>query len=209
MKTRSVLLFAVALTSLISIVPCAEARGKKGPVLDPGKYKAWGPDIDEIEILKSFKASDYETLAVVKVDTSGTPLPDKKEKALKSVSTVLASYTDTLAEALRDALKGKTVEQVADEPKAAKTLILRAKVLEIDPGSRGARMMVGYGAGGTANGISGEIVDAQSGDVLLRFTQRRRSGGTFKFAGGSDLQVMRDGIHAVGKDIAAIITAFK
>ena len=56
--------------------------------------------------------------------------------------------------------------------------------------------------------MTGEIVDAKSGDVLIRFTQERRSGGTFKFGGGNDMDVMRDSIHAEGQDIAHILDSF-
>ena len=40
------------------------------------------------------------------------------------------------------------------------------------------------------------------------FTQERRSGGTWKVAGGSDMQVMRDSVHATGQDIAHMLEQF-
>jgi hypothetical protein len=76
-------------------------------------------------------------------------------------------------------------------------------------GSRAGRMLAGYGAGSSSTKVTGEIVDAKSGAVLVRFTQARRAGGTFKFAGGGDVEVMRDAIHATGKDVAHILTAFE
>jgi hypothetical protein len=137
-------------------------------------------------------------------------MPETKEKSYKSVKTVLDGFTETLTEALRDEVKGKVnVEQMASAPKTSKTLIVRGKVDEISPGSRAGRMLVGYGAGSSGTQITGEIVDAKSGKVLARFTQKRRSGGTFKFAGGSDVQIMRDSIHALGQDIAHIVRAFE
>src|SRR5947207_6955523 len=97
----------IALIVAVSVMtPLAHARSKK-PVLTPGTYKEWGQDIDEIEIVKTFKASDYDTIAVSKIDTSKTPLPDPKEKWYESARTVLNGYTGTLSEALRDELKGK------------------------------------------------------------------------------------------------------
>jgi len=201
---------AVALAlALVALAPLAEARAKK-PALEPGKYKEWGEDIDEIEIAKSFKTSDYDNIAVTRIDTSKTPLPDPKEKWYESAKTVLNSYTETLTESLRDEMKGKMKVDVADNaPKTSRTLILRGSVLAIDPGSRAGRMLAGYGAGASYTKLSGEFVDAKSGEVLVRFTQARRSGGTFKFAGGGDVAVMRDAIHAVGKDVAHIVQAFQ
>jgi hypothetical protein len=200
----------LALVAVALITPPLHARGKKAPELAPGKYKGWGEDIDEVEIVKPFKAADYDTIAVMKFDTSATPLPDQKEKSYESMKSVLASYTDTLVEAVRDELKTKAkVDQTAAAPKSAKTLIIRGTVDEIEPGSRAGRMLVGYGAGSAATKVTGEIVDAKSGAVLVRFTQKRRSGGTFKFAGGNDVTIMRDAIHATGKDVAHIIDAFQ
>lgn len=208
MKSRSAwLLCAVVLFSSIA-APVAFA-GKK-PVLEPGKYKEWGQDIDEIEIVKLFKIADYENVAVLRFDTAATPLPDQKEKSYQSIKDVLTTYTDTLVESLRPELKSKkTIEVVASAPKTDKTLIVRGTVDEIQPGSRAGRMLVGYGAGSAANKITAEIVDATSGAVLVRFTQKRRSGGTFKFAGGNDVEIMRDSIHAMGKDIAHILDSFQ
>ena len=85
---------AVALAlALVALAPLAEARAKK-PALEPGKYKEWGEDIDEIEIAKSFKTSDYDNIAVTRIDTSKTPLPDPKEKWYESAKTVLNGYTE-------------------------------------------------------------------------------------------------------------------
>ena len=114
-----------------------------------------------------------------------------------------------MVEALRPELKAKADVTTSDKTtKDAKTLIVRGKVEELNPGSRAGRMLVGYGAGGSGTKFSGELVDAKSGEVLARFTQARRSGGTFKFAGGNDMDVMRDSVHAAGKDVAHILDAF-
>lgn len=207
MKVRSVVVAALAAVVLFVSGPTAEARGKK-PVLEPGKYKGWGQDIDEIEIVKSFRIADYDNVVVVPFDTSKTPLPEDGGKAT-DVKNVLAGYSGTLAEALREELKAKAKVETADRAaKTAKTLIVRGTVESIDPGSRAKRYIGGFGAGGAQNKVSGEIVDAKSGQVLIRFTQERRSGGTMKFAGGSDVQVMRDSIHAMGEDVAHILDSF-
>ena len=204
MKRRSFLLFVCAIALSVNVY----ARGK-APQTAPGQYKSWGPDIDEMEIVKTFAISDYDKIVVLPFDTSSAPVPDAKDRTHNAVKSVLEGYTLTLVEAFRPELKAKaTVETAEKAPKTAKTLIVRGKVEEVYPGSRAGRMMVGYGAGGAGTKISGEIVDAKTGDVLARFTQARRSGGTFKFAGGKDMDVMRDAIHAAGKDIAHILDSF-
>lgn len=192
---------------LMSIAPLAFARDKSVPTA-PGTYRQWGPDIDHVEIVQTFRLADYDNIAVVPFDTSKTPLPDPSDKSYDSVKSALSSYTEWLVDALRDELKTKAVRLENHEPKTAKTLVVRGTVDEISPGSRAKRALVHYGAGGSANRLSAEIVDAQSGAVLVRFSQERRSGGTWKFAGGNDVQVMRDSIHAMGQDVAHILEQF-
>src|SRR6476659_4596930 len=198
---------ALALIAL-ALAPSLLARTKPAPTA-PGKYKEWGQDIDELEIVKPLKLSNYDKIVVVPFDTSAAPLPDKSEKSYNSIKSVLDAYSLTLTEALRKELKAKAeVETASSEPKSAKTLIVRGTVIDLSPGSRAKRYLAGYGAGAAGTKLSGEIVDAKTGDVLIRFTQERRSGGTFKFGGGNDMDVMRDSIHAEGQDIAHILDSF-
>jgi hypothetical protein len=205
MKKSLLLLCALA---VLTVAPALQARTKPAPTA-PGKYKEWGRDIDEIEIVKPLKLSDYDKIVVLPFDTSATPLPEKTEKSYATIKSVLAGYSLTLAEALRPELKAKLDVDTADKaPKSAKTLIVRGTVIDLSPGSRAKRYIAGYGAGAAGTKLSGEIVDAKTGDVLIRFTQERRSGGTFKFGGGNDMDVMRDSIHAQGQDIAHILDTF-
>jgi len=201
-KCAGILLF-------LAIAVVAEARGK-APQLAPGTYKGWGPDIDTIEIVKTFKAADYDRVVVTPFDTSNAPLPDPKEKWYGTLKMMLAGYTEAFTEAFQKELKTKADVKTADSaPKSAGTLIIRGSVADLDPGSRAGRYLVGYGTGGASTKATIELVDAKSGDVLARIKQARRSGGTWKVAGGSDLEVMRDAVHALGKDIAHVVDAFQ
>lgn len=204
MKRIGLLLIAV----IVAAAPLAEARGKHEAKTAPGKYTEWGEaDIDEIEIVKPFRIADYETVAVVPFDTSKIEV--KGDKAV-IIQGALDGYTAVFVEGLRDDLENKSAKvQIVDKaPKTAKTLVIRGAVEEIDPGSRAKRYVAGFGAGAARNKVSVELVDAKSGDVLARFTQAHRSAGTFKFAGGSDAQVLRDGTRAMGEDTAAVLNAF-
>jgi len=205
MRSRGLLVF---LALIVCAAPLA-ARGNKPAPTAPGTYKQWGPDIDEMEIVKTFRMADYDKVVVLPFDTAEVPLPDAKEKSYDSIKSVLEGYTPTLVEALKPELKASAEVDRADKaPKSAKTLLVRGKVLQLSPGSRAKRYLAGYGAGAAGTKITGELVDANSGQVLARFTQERRSGGTWKFAGGNDMEVMRDSIHATGKDIAHMLDAF-
>lgn len=201
--------FVVMLLAAFAIAGVAEARGKKDVSTAPGKYKEWGPDIDEIEIVKSFKASDYDHIVIQKFDTSKVALPDEKEKWYGTLKMALAGYTDAFAEAFKKETKAKAdVTESEKGSKAARTLLIRGTVLELDPGSRAGRYFGGFGAGSASTKAEIELVDAKSGEVLARITQSRRSGGTWKGGGGSDLDVMRDSVHATAEDVAHAVDAF-
>lgn len=209
MKTRNAVLASLAVIVLFTVVPSVEARGRKSTSTAPGTYKEWGPDIDEITIKKTFKIADYDTIVVMPFDTSKTEKPGKDEDSYELVRNTLDGFSGTLSDALRKELKATAkVEQHSKMPKGSRTLIVRGSVDEIDPGSRAARYWAGFGAGGAQTKISGEIIDASTGAVLVKFEQSRRSGGTMKFGGGNDKQVMRDSIHALGEDVAHLLDAF-
>lgn len=195
-KTAAVLLLAVAL-------PLAAA--KKTPT-SPGKYEDWGPDIDTIEIVQPFHTADYAQIVVEPLDVSSTPPPEDADMQSK-VTKVLEIATEPFAEGVK---KGETGLKIADKvPQApAKTLIVRAKVTTMDPGSRAKRLWVGYGAGAARAAISGEIVDAATGKVLVRFTQERRSGMERFGRGSSYEEIMKRNLQAIGTDVAKILTEF-
>jgi hypothetical protein len=204
MKQRTLWLCSLLVFAAVT----ALAGGGKAPTT-PGKYKGWGPDVDEIEIVKTFRIADYDRIVVQHFDTSKAPLPDPSARWYGTLKIALASYDEAFMEAFRKALKAKVTVQQADSVAATpKTLIIRGTVVEMDPGSRGGRMYGGFGAGAASSKLSGEIIDAASGEVLLRFTQARRSAGTWKLSAGSDLEVMRDSVHATAQDVAHILDLF-
>ncbi len=189
-------------------VTAAQAGGGKAPTT-PGSYKGWGPDIDEIEIVKTFRIADYDRIVIQHFDTSKAPLPDQNARWYGTLKIALAGYDEAFMEAFRKALKAKVAIQQADPaPATPKMLIIRGTVVAMDPGTRAGRMYAGFGAGAASSKLSGEIVDAASGDVLIRFTQARRSAGTWKLSAGSDLEVMRDTVHATAQDVAHILDMF-
>jgi len=206
MKARALILCSLVLL----IVPALYARGKKPAPTAPGTYKEWGQDIDEVKINQTFKVGDYDKIIVEPFDTSNTPLPDQKEKWYGTEKSALAASTEWFMEAFPKELKAKaTVEESSSPKKTAKTLIIKGTVDSMDPGSRAGRYFGGFGAGSASSKVSFDIIDAKSGKVLAHVTQARRSGGTWKGGGGSDLEVMRDSIHAISQDMAHVLDEFQ
>ncbi|HYG62539.1 MAG TPA: DUF4410 domain-containing protein [Thermoanaerobaculia bacterium] len=206
---RSLPLFALAL--LIASLPAAAAKEKKA-LTAPGTYIDWQDEIDDLEIIESFKLADYSRVVVEPFDTSNTPLPEEADNAYQPVRKVLADATSPFVTSLREELKGKVEVAEGEKGSAAsigaeeKTLVVRGRVTTMDPGSRAARYWAGFGAGAARTGIAAEVVDGATGKVLLRFQQERRSG--VGAAGGSYENLLERNLRKIGEDAALILGAF-
>ncbi|HKO58811.1 MAG TPA: DUF4410 domain-containing protein [Thermoanaerobaculia bacterium] len=195
------------LMMLLAVVVAApmQARGKKQASTEPGKYKEWGPDIDQIEIVKPFRFADYKAVVVEPFDTSAAKLPDKDDNSYDEAKMVLAGTAVGLAQGLRASVT-QSVETDEKPAKEAGTLLIRGKVTVMDPGSRAARYWAGFGAGAARTEIEAEVIDAATGETLLRFTQQRRSGvGVY---GGDYQELMKRNLNAIGEDVGAMLRMF-
>ena len=197
----------LALVLLFTLVASAEARKRKGPATAPGRYTDWEDEIDKLEIVETFKLADYQRVAVEPFDTSQTPLPDADDNTYAPVKQVLAGPAPPFASGLQDEVEGVKVVLADKGAAGAGTLLIRGKVLQMDPGSQAARYWAGFGAGAARTEIVAEVVDGASGKVLLRFTQERRSGvGAF---GGDYVELLERNLYAIGEDAALILNAFR
>lgn len=211
MKIRSYLGLALA---LLLLPGAAYARGKAAPTA-PGKYKDWNGEVDELEIVAPFKLSDFNRIIVEPLDVSATPLPEPNDNTYAPVKNVLALVTRPFAAGLSGGM-GERPErpEVVLAPRAAErgeraepgTLVVRGKVTTMDPGSRAARYWAGFGAGAARTEISGEVTDAATGQVLLRFLQERRS--AIGSMGGDYENLMERNIVTIGHDIGAVLLHF-
>lgn len=203
------------LVAALSAAP-ARARSRHAAPTTPGKYTEWNGEIDEIEIVGVWKLADYRRVRVGSFDTSGAKLPEASDNTYEPVKVMLAGaaepFTAGLSEALRQGLDVDTATAAGESGEGTsaagepKTLLIRAKVLTMDPGSRAARYWGGFGAGSARTKISGELVDAETGTVLARFTQERRSG--VGIGGGGYVELMSRNLRTIGKDVAGFLNAF-
>ncbi|HEY4562850.1 MAG TPA: DUF4410 domain-containing protein [Thermoanaerobaculia bacterium] len=192
----------------------AFARGKAAPTT-PGKYKDWNGEVDELEVVAPFKLADYGHIIVEPLDTSATPLPESNDNTYAPVKNVLALVTRPFAAGISGGIAEKPRKpDVVLAPRRAEpgekaepgTLVIRGKVTTMDPGSRAARYWAGFGAGAARTEISGEVADAATGKVLLRFLQERRSG--VGSAGGDYESLMERNLVTIGNDIGAALLHF-
>jgi hypothetical protein len=170
MQSRQIVfLLAVSLVVVLCLAAGSQAlAGDDKAPRKPGTYEEIA-DVDRVELVEPFKLSSYTTLVVPPVDGSEVKLPDRDDNTYRPVKVVLACAGAAITAQLADIL-GERVKIVSETPKSTdETLILRMKITEMNPGSRAARMWVGMGAGRANVEIEGELVDAKSDKVLLKF----------------------------------------
>ncbi len=197
----------LALAALLFVTGPLAARTKKAPTT-PGTYTDWKNEIDRVEIFATFRLADYDLLIVEPLDGSHTELPESDDNTYVPVKNVLEHATGPYVGGLGYRL-GERIEIVEASREAAdsgRQLILRGKIEKMDPGSQAARYWAGFGAGAAKTRISGELFDPESGKVLLKFDQERRSAvGDF---GGDYEELMDRNLDQIGGDVAYLLEAF-
>jgi hypothetical protein len=83
------------------------------------------------------------------------------------------------------------------------TLVVEGKFVELDPGSRAKRYLVGMGAGKSGVTVEGSIKSAD-GTLLATFRQRRI--GVMGMAGGDSLGKLTSDAKNIGEDIAKFLS---
>ena len=171
----------------------------------PGTYRNWNGDIDEITIVQPFRLDTYNDIAVESFDVAGVILPNPRENTYEAVRSALSSIKPAFIQGLLQNLRRKP--GAANMPRGqGETLVIRARLLKVDPGSRAARYWIKFGAGSVKIEMLGEVIDARSRKTLIRFRQERRSG--FGAFGGAYSELFARTARQIGGDVAALLNAF-
>jgi hypothetical protein len=204
MKARLGLTLALTFAALFAALPGGAFARNSPATTAPGKYTDWGGEIDELEILTSFKLADYDRVVVEPFDTSAVKLPDADDNTYVPVKRVLSRARDPFASGLAE-LPQPVLAGELRKPEGG-ALVVRGKVLKMDPGSQAARYWAGFGAGAAKTEVTAEVIDARTGDVLLRFHQERRS-GVGSLGGGYD-ELLDRNLWTIGKDLGDVLLHF-
>jgi hypothetical protein len=201
MIARTFALFCFLLGSLtFALSDKAEAAATA-----PGTYRDWNGDLDEVTIVQSFRLDAYNDIAVESFNVTGVPLPNPKENTFAAVQSALRSLKPAFIEGFQQGLRRKPGAANTARGKG-ETLVILARVIKVDPGSQAARYFGGFGAGAVKIALAGEIVDARSRKVLIRFKQERRSG--FGIFGGGYGELFDRTARQIGGDVAELLNAF-
>lgn len=199
MIARNIILFCAVLVTL-TLTPFRDANASKGATA-PGTYRDWNGDIDEVTILQPFNAASFDSIAVESFDTTGVQLPNPKDNTYPAVLSAMRLIKPAFMGGLQEKARRKI-----GAGGGRGTLIIRARMTKLDPGSRAARYWAGFGAGAVKIQMVGEIVDGTSKKVLVRFRQERRSG--FGAFGGGYEELFTRTARQIGGDIATLVNAF-
>jgi Domain of unknown function (DUF4410) len=204
MITRNFVLFCFVLGS-VALFLCDNASAASKGATVPGVYHNWNGDIDEVTIVQSFRLDTYNDIAVESFDVTKVTLPDSNENTYGAVRSALNTIKPAFLEGFQENLRRKTRGPNPSRGKG-QTLVVLAHLTKLDPGSRAARYWGSFGAGAVKIEMTGEIVDAPSRKILVRFKQERRSG--FGLFGGGYGELFTRTARQIGGDIADLLNAF-
>ncbi len=203
MKHLLIVTFIVVGLGLISDGQTSRGEGSQATtqrVAGLGTYRDWN-DIDEVTILQPFDASAYSQIAVESFDSSGVKLPETNDNTYRAVQSALRAIKPAFIEGLE-----RKAQRKAGAAQSSRTLIVRARLTKVDPGSQAARYFGGFGAGAVKIAMAGEIIDGASQKTLVRFVQERRS--AFGAFGGGYGELFQRTARQLGGDVAGLISAF-
>lgn len=193
------------LLSLVASGP-AVARADSASDTSPGSYHFWRGQIDEVTVKQPFKADDYRDILVEPLGTVGIQVPEKprQEEAAQALKNAKAAFLEGLRGNLRERGTNRSAQRKAGDD----ALVIRARLVAIDPGSENARYyLFGLGGGAVRVTIVGEIFERSSHRTLVTFQQTRRC--AFGPGGGTGFgELFTKTTRQIGADVAALINAF-
>lgn len=197
---------------IVSIVVLGlTALAASGPKFK-GKIENWNDGmIDKITFVQPGPwGGVYDSIEVEPVDTSHTRILGES-KAKQAAKDAVADMDKWCMTALKTAygvkapelmIAGNSSEGISDK----RTVILKWHCVEIDPGSRSKRLLVGMGAGHNGVEIAGLLVDKASGKTILEFDHRKISGKGFAWNGGRYNKVLKNSSEWTAEDIGKMLS---
>jgi hypothetical protein len=211
-----VFLLIITCLSVLSSCVTTQSGSQGASLLAPGKYQDWHNMINELEIVQPFDLKEYSKIVIVKLDTSATPLPLQADNTHEPTKKVLNAADAIFVEGFKLAFERAQTKpsceiiqnpsMPANDP-AVPSLIINARLVQLNPGSKAARFWIGMGAGKSFAVIEGQVIDSISGNPFLKFKTVRSS--AFSFTGGDYEKFMSGDVRDIGSDIATMLLYFQ
>lgn len=195
-------IFRLFLLITFSLIATTQAIADTEPTI--GVFKEWN-NLDQVEIKQLFKLSDYDSITIEPFETKGIELPTVEDNTYKPVTEAQSSFNDRFIKKIQGELDDKPVLSKIDTAHG-KVLLVRGKLITMNPGAKSARFFAGFGAGHAKVEIKCEIVDAKTNAILATLTQARLSSGGW--LGGSYGGLLEDLTEEVAEDTSSLIKHF-
>ena len=180
------------------------AAASKGTTA-PGTYHNWGGELNEVTIFQPFSLDTYNDIAVESFDVAGITLPNPNDNTYEAVRSALGSMKPAFIQGFQKNLRQKPAAANM-APARGETLVIRARLTKVDPGSQATRFWARGLSGSVKIEMMGEVVDARSRKTLIRFRQERRAG--FGAFGGGFGELFAKTARQIGGDVADLLNAF-
>jgi hypothetical protein len=188
--TTVTMLLALTL-STASFAADKPVRTIKDGILDEARLFVDKPPQAKTVVVRLFSATDADIVEGEKKDETKTMQADAPKMLAERIVEKLKDYGTF------------TSVTIGDKETPAGALIVEGKFVELDPGSRAKRYLVGFGAGKSAVKVSGSI-KGTDGTVLAEFEQRRV--GTMGVAGGDSIKKLTSDVKSIGEDLAKFLS---
>jgi Domain of unknown function (DUF4410) len=194
--------FGSILAACVLITGCSTtSTSPTAKIAYPSKARGWN-GVDEVEFKQPYRFANYTALVVDSVVTNQCTLPPKGENTHEVTLAALGQADTLIFTEIERGLKEEipVVAKSAPNQPTGKTLLLKVKVSEFNPGSVAARFWVGFGAGSGWVRMSGELVDASTQKTVMTFDQRRISSMRLDYKG-----MFAACTKEIGEDFARLI----
>jgi hypothetical protein len=191
---KSNILFTTVLILFFNSIVNAELKE-----LSPGTYENWNRRINKLEIIKSFKLTDYSQIVIKDVDTSNIQYQllnfpeDRKTKLVKDGSYILLYNINN------NPNKMEVIKEIGS--KSNKSIILNISIKSV-----GVEQKTVWWYPLAWVEINGEITDSQTNEVILKFETRRTTSAKGIYDAKLPEKLDDKEMNAI---IEAIITDFK
>lgn len=192
----------------------ASAR-KAMPKTFPSHIENWNRGkLTEVEFVSDFRLPPGGRVQMAGFDTAVTPMPPTDDNTREPAEKAKGHFNETLAEGVRKTTKTYVPVDTGAAGSMSSShgttkpgiLLVRGRVLQLDPGSRAARYWVGFGVGASRVSVEGELVDAETSRTVARFRHSQGTGGGV-FGGDYD-QILRSDALEIGKDLGVLLLAY-
>lgn len=168
---------------------------------EPGTYRDWKGEIDEVVVNCAFRADDYQDIQVEPLDVAKVTVLERPGESRAAIEAILPSLKSAFMEGLKKELRPRAPASGA----VAKELLIRVRLTKADPGWRSTRFG-DFHAKAAKLAVSGEVIDRASNRTLLQFQQERWAG--LASVEKNSAQLFEEAARRIGADVALLISAY-